>query len=207
MTLPEKIIQLRRDRGITQEQLAEQLHISRQAVSRWETGSALPDAANLLLLSSFFQVSVDYLLNDTQSTPKQMSPPAKNLPTSYHKVMFYFVTMEILVLLMQFLSLIVLASPFFTVLSTIPFVAMIVGFEYAYRKNGKPGDDTAKSFRKRFYQISAWLGCYFPARLLVIVATQLLFAESAPIVTEIMTLVIYLCSAVCIMLNLESHDL
>ena len=49
---------------MSQEELAEQLGVSRQAVSRWEVGSALPDASNILQLSKLFGVSADYLLND-----------------------------------------------------------------------------------------------------------------------------------------------
>ena len=64
MKLSEKIINLRKARNMSQEELAEQLGVSRQAVSRWEVGSALPDASNILQLSKLFGVSADYLLND-----------------------------------------------------------------------------------------------------------------------------------------------
>ena len=47
MKLSEKIIRLRKGRGLSQEELAERLGVSRQAVSRWESGTALPDAGNL----------------------------------------------------------------------------------------------------------------------------------------------------------------
>ena len=64
MKLSEKIINLRKARNMSQEELAEQLGVSRQAVSRWEVGTALPDASNILQLSKLFGVSADYLLND-----------------------------------------------------------------------------------------------------------------------------------------------
>lgn len=64
MKLSEKIVSLRKARNMSQEELAEQLGVSRQAVSRWEVGSALPDASNILQLSKLFGVSADYLLND-----------------------------------------------------------------------------------------------------------------------------------------------
>ena len=64
MKLNEKIIMLRKKEGLSQETLAEKLMISRQAVSRWESGSSLPDALNILQLSKLFSVSADYLLND-----------------------------------------------------------------------------------------------------------------------------------------------
>ena len=64
MKLSEKIVNLRKARNMSQEELAEKLGVSRQAVSRWEVGSALPDASNILQLSKLFGVSADYLLND-----------------------------------------------------------------------------------------------------------------------------------------------
>lgn len=71
MELSEKILTLRRARGLSQEALAEQIHVSRQAVSRWENGTALPDASNILQLSKLFAVSADYLLNNDweENTP------------------------------------------------------------------------------------------------------------------------------------------
>ena len=54
MTLPDKIIKLRKENGWSQEDLAERLNVSRQAISRWENGTALPDAENVLLISKLF---------------------------------------------------------------------------------------------------------------------------------------------------------
>ena len=64
MTLPDKIIKHRKSNGWSQEDFAEKLNVSRQAISRWENGTALPDAHNLLQISKLFGVSADYLLND-----------------------------------------------------------------------------------------------------------------------------------------------
>ncbi len=64
MTLSEKILDLRKKAGLSQEELAEKLDVSRQAVSRWEVGSAMPDAANVAQLARLFGVTADYLLND-----------------------------------------------------------------------------------------------------------------------------------------------
>ncbi len=64
MKLSEKLLTLRKQRGMSQEELAEKLDVSRQAVSRWEVGSAQPDASNLLQLSKLYGVTADYLLHD-----------------------------------------------------------------------------------------------------------------------------------------------
>ena len=66
MNFSEKLVRLRKREGISQEELASYLEVSRQAVSRWEQGTALPDAGNLLKLRQRFGVSVDWLLEDAQ---------------------------------------------------------------------------------------------------------------------------------------------
>lgn len=72
MTLSEKILNLRKQKGMSQENLAEKLNVSRQAVSRWEMGSAQPDAANILQLSRLFGVTADYLLNDDYESDRDV---------------------------------------------------------------------------------------------------------------------------------------
>ena len=69
MTLSEKLIVLRKENGWSQEDFAEKLYVSRQAISRWENGTALPDTQNLLMISKLFNVSADYLLNDDFEEP------------------------------------------------------------------------------------------------------------------------------------------
>ena len=66
MNFSEKLIRLRKREGISQEELASYLEVSRQAVSRWEQGTALPDAGNLWKLRQRFGVSVDWLLEDAK---------------------------------------------------------------------------------------------------------------------------------------------
>lgn len=64
MKLQDKIVMLRKKNGWSQEEFAEKMYVSRQAISRWENGTALPDAQNVLQLSKLFNVTTDYLLND-----------------------------------------------------------------------------------------------------------------------------------------------
>jgi transcriptional regulator with XRE-family HTH domain len=70
--LNEKILTLRKKQGLSQEELAEKLNVSRQAVSRWEVGSAQPDASNILQLSKLFGVTADYLLNDEYESDRDV---------------------------------------------------------------------------------------------------------------------------------------
>ena len=64
MTLGEKILNMRKARGWSQEELADRAGVSRQAVSRWESGSAKPDADKIIAICDFFGISADYLLRD-----------------------------------------------------------------------------------------------------------------------------------------------
>lgn len=68
MILAEKIIMLRKKCGWSQEELADQLGISRQSVSKWESGASIPDLDKIIKLSSLFGVSTDYLLKDEMET-------------------------------------------------------------------------------------------------------------------------------------------
>ena len=61
MDISEKILKLRKANNLTQEQLAEQLQVSRQAVSKWESGQAIPESDKLPALSDLFHVTIDYL--------------------------------------------------------------------------------------------------------------------------------------------------
>jgi len=67
MTTGEKIREARKQAGLTQEQLAEKLSVSRPAVAKWETDKGIPDVENLKALAALLGVSVDYLLDDGDS--------------------------------------------------------------------------------------------------------------------------------------------
>ena len=77
MKFEEKLIALRKKSGMSQEELSDQLGVSRQAVSRWEVGTTLPDAPNLLKLSDLFGVTVDYLLRDGCESNYDLPPLKK----------------------------------------------------------------------------------------------------------------------------------
>ncbi|MDO5734786.1 MAG: helix-turn-helix transcriptional regulator [Eubacteriales bacterium] len=68
MKFQDKIVRLRKAKGWSQEDLAGQMNVSRQAISRWEGGTALPDAMNLVELSKLFGVTTDYLLNEAYAS-------------------------------------------------------------------------------------------------------------------------------------------
>ena len=75
MKLNEKIAWYRRDRRLSQEELAAQVGVSRQAVSKWELAEASPDVGKLLALAKAFGVTTDHLLNEDEE-PERAAPPA-----------------------------------------------------------------------------------------------------------------------------------
>ena len=69
MTFSEKLTDLRRKSGMSQEQLADRLGVTRQSVSKWESGTAMPELVKLISLSELFGVTVDYLVKDWIEEP------------------------------------------------------------------------------------------------------------------------------------------
>jgi transcriptional regulator with XRE-family HTH domain len=67
MSFAVRLRELRTKNRYSQEQLAEKLMVSRQAISKWETGESLPDIDKVMLISDFFGVSMDYLLKDREN--------------------------------------------------------------------------------------------------------------------------------------------
>ena len=79
MTLGEKIREARRKCGLSQEQLAEKMSVSRSAVAKWETDKGLPDVGNLKILARLLSVSVDQLLDEAEATDELMIRETYNL--------------------------------------------------------------------------------------------------------------------------------
>jgi len=97
MKFEEKLIRLRKSRGMSQEDLADKLNVSRQAISRWELGSTLPDIPNLRKLCSLFQVSADELIREEEDIgfPSPLSEPqapAPQAPKNRSAFLYLFAT-------------------------------------------------------------------------------------------------------------------
>jgi len=123
MNTAEKIYRLRKDAGISQEKLAEMLNISRQTISKWESGTSKPDAEALITLSQLFNVSIDALLKDDvgitlatedaadlqkpsplkEDTQMQQphDPEAEPMPKKANKKTIFTVAMLVIVLLIS----------------------------------------------------------------------------------------------------------
>ena len=84
MKFEEKLVMLRKSQGLSQEELADRIGVSRQAVSRWELGSTMPDAPNLVKLADLFEVTTDYLLGQSE----EREPGAKSRGVSDEEIKF-----------------------------------------------------------------------------------------------------------------------
>lgn len=93
MTLGQKLKEIRKRFGLSQEQLAQIMNVSRQAITKWENDGDLPDVSNLQELSKVFGITVDYLLNDENNLPalsmrKELNKEEyKNKLTTYREVL------------------------------------------------------------------------------------------------------------------------
>lgn len=65
MNFPEKLKEIRKNEGLSQEQLAEKIGVSRQAITKWETGKGLPDVENMVIIAEIFKTTLDELLRDS----------------------------------------------------------------------------------------------------------------------------------------------
>jgi transcriptional regulator with XRE-family HTH domain len=81
MKFQEKIGRIRKEKGLSQEEMAEKLGVSRQAVAKWEAGLSYPDVDNLIALSALFQVSIDSMLKMEEDNCSTYQPKVKNVLT------------------------------------------------------------------------------------------------------------------------------
>ena len=82
MTFGEKIQKLRKEAGLSQEELSYQLGVSRQAISKWERDNGYPETEKIVRMSKLFHVSLDYLLNEEDTKKSEMIPEEKGIYVS-----------------------------------------------------------------------------------------------------------------------------
>ena len=80
MILADKIVELRKKNGWSQEELAEKLEVSRQSISKWEGAQSVPDMARIIRMSELFGVSTDYLLKDEMDRPELVESRTEDSP-------------------------------------------------------------------------------------------------------------------------------
>lgn len=99
MELGKKIYDLRKSKNLSQEQLASELNVSRQTISKWENNIILPDLDNIVLISNFFDISVDELLGKEKKeniTTCQENGECSQTGIKRNKMNFWFVLLGLL---------------------------------------------------------------------------------------------------------------
>lgn len=164
MNISEKLLTLRKQHNLSQEDLAEKLGVSRQAISRWETEQVLPDTANIIRLSKLYHVSADYLLNDEYEEENDI-PVVKRAEDRATKSSFMQMS-YILSSAMNIISLLTgIAGYFISKSVAIVLVSMVIAiisiscFEASLVKYCEDGKNI---YRKKYYDITVWIVCFIP---------------------------------------------
>ena len=151
----------------------------------------MPDANNILQLSKLFDVTTDYLLNDDYQSDNDLPKIKEVQNDNLGQIMIYLVTLEVMILLMQFMTMFILQNVFFAFLSFLPFVAAIGGFEYAYQKKVSSATEKTKNFRRFIVSVAAG---FYPR-------------PYNTLVLEAIILVIYIAVATCVNLSIDKSYL
>ena len=85
MEFSQRLYELRRKAGLSQEELANLVGVTRQAVQKWESGASKPDLDNITALAGYFQVSLDYLIAGREAEPAP-PPPAPTIINNYYSI-------------------------------------------------------------------------------------------------------------------------
>ena len=205
MTFGEKLQALRKSRGWSQEQLAERIAVSRQAVSKWESSAAIPDTENVVELSKLFGVSTDYLLHDDYTGDADI-PAVKHREEELKKkrnremAMMVLVAAEALGFFWQLMGALVYNSHLIPLLGMTVHIVTIIGFEAGFRGQMRYSDQAqpdpeALDCRRVFYRVSVWLVSLFPITFLTRIFWLLYPRPYSNALSYLLPLVLY--GAVC----------
>lgn len=124
-----KIKELRISKNLTQQQLADELHVTKQAISKWEKGKSIPDITSVELIASYFGVSVDYLIND--SIELSNSETVKVIPSKHLSKLNITLISMLAVLLAAVIALSIVVGVLLNKVNA-PDTVEVNGFEITY---------------------------------------------------------------------------
>lgn len=110
MNFNEKLVSLRKQKGLSQETLGEKLNVARQTVSKWELGETTPEMDKLVKMSEIFEISLDSLMKDTEIETANSSDM-----TNTQKLA------GIVILILKIIGVVIIVSIFLAIISTILF--------------------------------------------------------------------------------------
>ena len=154
MNIADRIQSLRKTKGLSQEQLAEKIGVSRQSVSKWESEQSLPDIDRIILISEFFEVTTDYLLKGIES---QKEAGGKSVDANIF---------TIVATTLNFIGLIVAAAVWYG--EQVP-MAIVIGLTFmalgamvfGVGLYGSAGHTKAKA-KRNFWRINIWILPFMP---------------------------------------------
>lgn len=152
MKLNEKLLNLRKQKGLSQQELANQLDVSRQSVSKWELNESEPSLNNIIVLSEIFNVSTDYLLKETENQSNENKTKLSSI----------FLVIGTLVILLGTLVGFMLYQERRDIISLlVGMIIQIIGcilFEYHVLK------EQNEKIQKTFFSINIWLFPLIPIK-------------------------------------------
>lgn len=157
MNISERITRLRKARGITQEELAEVIGVSRQAVSKWESEQSAPDLDKIVALSEYFGVTTDYILKGVEVSPPEPSTGEKkeNAATFVGvSTMLNFLGLFITCItwhVVQSAGALIIAAVFLAV----GCMVFAIGMQYCT-------DETRQAGKYNFWRLNIWLLLFMP---------------------------------------------
>lgn len=165
MNIGDKIQQLRKANNLSQEQLASQLDVSRQAVSKWELNESIPDTDKIIFLSKVFSVSTDYLLLDqNESFNGDSSANSASLDKQrVRSMLLAAIIISVMGLLISIGSLSFFDSQVGFLFGLAIQVLAVVFFEMSVHG---VHPEIYVSARKRFYLMNVWLLLYSPSAII-----------------------------------------
>lgn len=200
MKLSEKILELRKQHGMSQEDLAERLGISRQAISRWESGTVLPDSVNVLQLSKLFGVTTDYLLNDDyvdDKKPTEVQVSFKGIDMGLHLPFVLLVAFQVMCASYQLIVGFMWGQMKISLYLTAASIIGIVLFQIVYRRN-QLGAENSLKYYNRFHTIAVWLNLYVPIRWVMLLLDKVVPHVLSDGVFEIVTIAVYVLTSILV---------
>lgn len=174
MTIGDKIQNLRKTNNLSQEQLAEKLFVSRQAISKWELGEAIPDTDKIISLSRIFKVSTDYILlddfnsgveSDIKVSPMETDNKLLNRQASL-KALFTITTGIIIIGL--FMSIMAELTWQYIPLVSVGFIIQMLSvIVFEAMSNRYADENEHREIRKKFYALIVWFILPFPIFLIL----------------------------------------
>lgn len=128
MDLGKKLIELRKNKKLSQEQLAEEINVTRQTISNWENGKFYPDIDALVRISKYFNISLDDLLNYDDKVLEYLKDSTDVVKSNKH--LFYAILLNIVIIILFIIIGLTLNES--TAIIIIVFTVSIISFSYLF---------------------------------------------------------------------------